>query len=558
MVRSINYLSPCSFNSQFYQYHKMTFKKYLTICLCLLSFTSWSTDDASNEHIRKAVELLRLGNETIIQGETIYCKALLPEFYQRNEFNLAWDTKDKKQLLAVLGSASEDGLFPDNYHYDALLRSSSSSKSLEEKAELDLMLTDSFLLYASHFLNGKVNPETVDGEWKAVRREGNAREFLEQALASENIESALRSLKPGHSGYDLLKKQLTIYKNLAADGGWNPIPEGPTLKVGMTDSVRVPKLIDRLLASGDLALMKNNNFELNPMIESALKKYQIRNGLEVDGALGKQTLESLNIPIEERINQILINMERYRWIAQDLGEHYVIVNIADFQLQVFRQGNLTFEENVIVGKTFRKTPVFSSKMTYMVLNPYWVVPPTILFQDFLPEIQKNPAFLTTKNIKVLQGFGTSAPIIDPLTVDWKQYSKSNFPFTLRQDPGPTNALGQVKFIFPNNYNVYIHDTPSKEMFQRADRAFSSGCIRLKNPMNFTHYLLKDNPKLDKTAIDKIMKEGKEYTIFLDKPVNVHILYLTSWVEKGEIQFRKDVYNRDQPLLTALLQDSPKL
>lgn len=536
----------------------MTFKKYLTICLCLLSFTSWSTDDASNEHIRKAVELIRLGNEAIIQGETIYCKALLPEFYQRNEFNLAWDTKDKKQLLGVLGNASEDGLFPNDYHYDALLRSSSPSKSLEEKAELDLMLTDAFLLYASHFLNGKVNPETVDGEWKAVRREGNAREFLEQALASDNIESSLRNLKPGHSGYDLLKKQLTIYKNLAADGGWNPIPEGPTLKVGMTDSVRVPKLIDRLLASGDLALMKNNNFELNPMIESALKKYQIRNGLEVDGALGKQTLESLNIPVEDRINQILINMERYRWIAQDLGEHYVIVNIADFQLQVFRQGNLTFEENVIVGKTFRKTPVFSSKMTYMVLNPYWVVPPTILFQDFLPEIQKNPAFLTAKNIKVLQGFGTSAPIIDPSTVDWKQYSKSNFPFTLRQDPGPTNALGQVKFIFPNNYNVYIHDTPSKEMFQRADRAFSSGCIRLKNPMNFTHYLLKDNPKWDKTAIDKIMKEGKEYTIFLDKPVNVHILYLTSWVEKGEIQFRKDVYNRDQPLLTALLQDSPKL
>ncbi|WP_456462769.1 L,D-transpeptidase family protein [Reichenbachiella sp.] len=536
----------------------MIVRIYLTLCLCLTSIFAWSTVSETNEHLRKVVEYIRLGHEATIESETIYCRILLPEFYLRNSFSLAWDAQDKKQLLKVLENAPDDGLFSKDYHYDALIKLNSSAKTLEQKAELDLLFTDAFLLYASHFLNGKVNPETVDGEWKAVRREGNAREFLEQALASGNIESSLRSLKPIHSGYDVLKKQLAVYKNLAASGGWETIPEGPTLKVGMTDSIRIPKLIDRLVISGDLVLMKNNNYELNTMIEGALKKYQTRNGLEVDGALGKQTTESLNIPIEERINQILINLERYRWIAQDLGEHYVIVNIADFQMQVFRQGNLTFEENVIVGKTFRKTPVFSSKMTYMVLNPYWVVPPTILFQDFLPEIQKNPAFLTAKNIKVLKGFGSGANIVDPTTVDWKQYSKNNFPFTLRQDPGPTNALGQVKFIFPNNYNVYIHDTPSKEMFQRADRAFSSGCIRLKNPMNFTHYLIKDNPKWNKEAIDKIMREGKEYTIFLDKPVNVHILYLTSWVEKGELQFRKDIYNRDQPLLNALLQDSSKL
>lgn len=536
----------------------MTFKKYLTICFCLLSFSSWSADDESNEHIRKAIEWMRMGNDVVIQGETMYCQVLLPEFYQRNAFNPAWDAQDKRQLLSVLGSATEDGLTPNDYHYDALIQASAKAKSLAEKAELDLMLTDAFLLYSSHFLNGKVNPETVDGEWKAVRREGNAREFLEQALASGNIETSLRSLKPGHSGYDLLKSQLALYRSIALTGGWQSIPEGPTLKLGMTDSIRVPKLVNRLVASGDMVQPESEIPELNSSIESALKAFQKRYGLETDGALGKQTLEALNMPIENRINQILINMERYRWIAQDLGEHYVIVNIADFQMQVFRQGNLTFEENVIVGKTFRKTPVFSSKMTYMVLNPYWVVPPTILFQDFLPEVQKNPDFLTAKNIKVLKGFGANAPIIDPQTVDWKQYSKNNFPFTLRQDPGPTNALGQVKFMFPNNYNVYIHDTPSKEMFQRSDRAFSSGCIRLKNPMNFTYYLLKNNPKWDKAAIDKIIKEGKDYTIFLDKPVNVHILYLTSWVEKGELQFRKDIYNRDQPLLNALLKNSSKL
>lgn len=526
-------------------------KKCLIVIFCILPISIWATDDPSNEHIRKALELIRMGSEVSIGDERIYCKSMLPEFYQRNDFQLVWTARFRKEFLNVLSKVSEDGLSSDDYHFQILSEMDKSSKSPEQKAELDLMLTDAFLLYASHFLNGKINPETVDSEWKAMRREGNARAFLEQTIENGEITAALKSLKPSHAGYDALKSQLKKFLSIKDSGGWTQISEGPTLKTGMTDSVRIPQLINRLMITGDLNPDEHPSYTLDIYLEQALRQYQKRNGLEVDGALGKQTIESLNIPIEIRIEQILVNLERYRWISQDLGKHYIIVNIADFQMQVFQNGALTYEENVIVGKTYRKTPVFSSKMTYIVLNPYWVVPPTILFQDFLPEIQKNPSFLVSKNIKVLKGFGTDAQIIDPSTVDWTLYSKNNFPFTLRQDPGPTNALGAVKFIFPNTYNVYIHDTPSKEMFLRTDRAFSSGCIRLKNPLNFAYYLAKNNPGWSKESIDKVLKEGKEHTLLLKNPLNVHILYLTCWVDNGQIHFRKDIYNRDKPVIKAL-------
>ena len=518
--------------------------------------SSYITAAQPNEYLRKKSEDLSSGMEVIVGSEKIYCQKMLPEFYQRRDFELAWSAADKKEMIEIIDGASEEGLQPDDYHFETIRQFIARFSTPTEKAELDLLLTDAFLLYASHFLNGKVNPETVDSEWKAIRREGNAREFLERAISKKRIKEDLQSLESQHAGYSALKSALQKYKEIKINGAWSLIPIGETLKIGGADSIRVPLLIDRLLATQDLTQRPSNRIIYSESIAESVKKYQQRNGLETDGNLGKMTTTMLNVSVDERIDQIKINLERYRWISKELGTHYVLVNIADYSMQVLKNEKLTFKEKVIVGKPFRKTPVFSSKMSYMVVNPTWTVPPTILFNDILPEVKKNPGYLATKNIRVLQGQGSSVSIIDPYTIDWTALSRGNFPYILRQDPGPINALGVVKFMFPNQYNVYIHDTPSKELFERSDRAFSSGCIRLNNPLSFAKYLLQEDPKWNEERLNKVIANGMEQSIMLDKPLNVHILYLTSWVDNGQVHFRNDLYQRDKPVLDALNSKPP--
>ncbi len=531
--------------------------KYVLLTISfLLIWLQLPAQNQSDENIRKRVEALVSGADVVIKGERIYCSKLLPEFYQSQLFTLVWNKKNQNELIAAIGMADAEGLNPDDYHLRALLDLKKEKLNAEEKAELDLLLTDAYLLYASHFLNGKVNPETVDSEWKAIRREGNPLIFLTEALKHNNIHESLSSLTPKHLGYQKLKDALLFYTSIAQKGGWQTIPSGETLKSGMTDSLRVPLLIDRLMLSGHLTNRPANGYVYSENLAAAVATFQQQNSLEADGNLGKNTLAALNTPVSQLIDQLRVNLERFRWISQELGAHYVFVNIANYQMEVYYQGVLTFREKVIVGKPFRKTPVFSSKMTYFVLNPYWTVPPTILFNDILPELKKNPEYLSTKNIRVFSGYGSNATELAANTINWSSLSKGNFPYVLRQDPGPTNALGVVKFMFPNTYNIYIHDTPSKELFNRQDRTFSSGCIRLNNPLSFARYLIKNDPAWTESQLEKALETGKEKTIMLRHPLHVHILYLTAWAENDAVYFSKDPYLRDQAVLLALNQSAP--
>ncbi|WP_370088848.1 murein L,D-transpeptidase [Ekhidna sp.] len=531
--------------------------KILLFTIGVISSLALSPVD-QDEFIRQKVEMISSGIPVLVGEDPIYCRTVLPRFYQERQFKKAWNDKDAKELIQAVSDADEEGLTPTDYHLELLQKLQVTEKDEIQKAEYDLLLTDAFLLYASHFLNGKINPETVDSEWQAVRREGDAKVVLEEALNKNKVREVLKELAPDHIGYKGLRNALREYRSVAKKGGWESIPAGETLKPGMVDSVRIPRLISRLKTSLDLKQNPADQFTYSEQLAEAVKNYQVRNGLEADGNLGKLTTASLNVPVEDRINQIIINMERYRWAAEEMGSHYVIVNIADYQLQVFKDKKKTFEEKVIVGKPFRKTPVFSSKMSYMVLNPTWTVPPTILFNDILPEAKKDPGYLVNKNIRVLSGQGSNATIIDPYTIDWSTLSKSNFPYTLRQDSGPTNALGAVKFMFPNKYNVYIHDTPSRELFNRTDRAFSSGCIRLNNPLQFAGYLMQGRSDWTLEKIQQAVKEGKEQSVMLKEPLMVHILYLTSWVSEGKVQFRSDLYERDRPILKALGDKPPTI
>ena len=506
------------------------------------------------EFIRNQAEALVAGRTVMLAQEMLHCETLLPKYYQRRGFEPAWNAVDREAFLEVLAKAEEEGLRGEDYHRKALQNLADTVVSARGEAIMEVLLTDAFLLYASHFLNGKVNPESVDSEWNAVRREGDPIQVLEQALEAHDMGQVLDNLHPKYAGYNALRKVLADYRRIQAAGGWGQVEEGTRMLPGLVDSVRVPQLAHRLVVSKDLDAEFATTVEFSGPVVEAVKRFQARHGLDAVGEVGPQTLEALNVSVEQRIIQVRLNMERLRWINQNLGTHFVFVNIAAYELQVFRGDSVTFLERVIVGKPYRKTPVFSGTMTYLVLNPYWGVPPTILFNDVLPAVKSDVGYLARKKIRVFRG-GVE---VDPSTINWASLSSGNFPYTLRQDPGPLNALGQVKFMFPNTYNVYIHDTPSREMFQRTERAFSSGCIRLHNPLRFAEYVLQSDPRWSRSRIDQVIKEGKEQTVMLMEPLPVHILYLTAWFQDGQVHFRKDLYDRDGALQASLDEPAPKL
>jgi len=292
-------------------------------------------------------------------------------------------------------------------------------------------------------------------------------------------------------------------------------------------------------------------------LEEALRKFQYRNGLDMDGIVGAATFATLNVPVEDCLNQIRVNMERWRWLSEDLGRRHIIVNIADFKLDVFENHRSVMTMRVVVGTKYRRTPVFSDKMTYLVLCPYWHIPRKIALQDKIPLISKDIDYFDQQKIKVLEGWGAETKEIDPKTIDWTNVSSGNFSFRFRQDPGPLNALGRVKFMFPNKFNVYLHDTPSRELFVKSARTFSSGCIRIEKPIELAEYLLRHDPNWTFEHIQNAIKTNREQTVILPEPFDVHLLYWTTWVDdEGSIHFRNDIYKRDERLIRALDERSP--
>lgn len=335
------------------------------------------------------------------------------------------------------------------------------------------------------------------------------------------------------------------------------MPDGPKMQRG-DGGERVQALRNRLKATGELSFLEEFNKDFYDVaLEEAVKKYQFRNGLEIDGIVGTATRSALNVPVEDRINQIRVNMERWRWLPEDLGHRYILVNIADFTLGVFENSQSVMTMRVVVGTKYRRTPVFSSKMSYLVLCPFWHIPHKLAVEDKIPLILKDINYLEKQKIKVLQGWGSESKEIDPHTIDWSNVLSENFPYRLRQDPGPLNALGHVKFMFPNKFNVYLHDTPSREHFSKSLRSFSSGCIRIEKPMDLAVYLLRSDPKWTLENIQKTIDENQEQTVIIPEPIDIHLLYWTSWVESdGVIHYRNDIYNRDERLRKALDEESP--
>ena len=278
-------------------------------------------------------------------------------------------------------------------------------------------------------------------------------------------------------------------------------------------------------------------------VEQAVIVFQTRHGLKVDGVVGRDTLNALNVTLKQRIRQMELNMERLRWILSNLEERFIVVNIANYQLYVLENDKPVLSMKVVVGKPYQRTPVFTSKLTYIVINPAWNIPDSIAQKEILKKIEKDPNYLAEQNITVLKG---------------TQVTGKALPYRFRQEPGPLNPLGTIKFMFPNEYDVYLHDTPAKRLFSENVRTFSHGCTRIEKPLELAEYLLRDDPRWSRKELLEAIEKGTEQTVIIQHPVNVHFLYLTAWVdESGSVQFRNDIYGRDKSL-DAALRKKPSL
>jgi len=523
--------------------------------------------------LRSRIEAAGVPLQISIGTEAVYASASLVRFYQQRIFRPVWVDDEillsaAEELYDTLRDAWLEGLNPSDYHLEKIeavfgqlndQKKDLNAVSPRLLVDLELLLTDAFLIYGSHLVSGKVNPEIIDPEWIASRREVDLVLTLESAVQSRQIAETLKSLLPEQQGYYRLKSALARYRELEKKDGWPAVPAGPKLQLGDRNE-RVAVLRERLIITGDLEVEESIEMDFfNEEIEHAVLRFQTRHGLDSDGVIGPKSLAALNAPVGERVKQIELNMERWRWLPQDLGTLYILVNIANFELDVLENSERILTMKAIAGKEYRKTPVFSAEMTYIVLNPYWHIPRKIAVQDKLSLIKKDVSYLETQKIKVFQGWGAETHEIDPAAVDWETVNAGNFDFRLRQDPGPLNALGQVKFMFPNKFNVYIHDTPSRELFAQAERALSSGCIRIQQPIDLAVYVLKENLNWSREDITAAIKKGEERTVPLAHPITVHLLYWTAWADEDDtVHFRPDIYGRDSKLWEALKEEPPYL
>ncbi len=529
------------------------------------------SEDRVSEQLRQRMETGSL----VVQGANIGVEDPLPEFYTRRDFRRVWTRAEQVQeLLRLLATSGDHGLNPEDYFLSKLQDQVKNTRrdgsrpvtdpavagtGIEDQAipdeasrlaELDILLTEALIRYGYHRRFGKVTPTTVEPNWNFKRAFAPGVDpvgLLEEAVHAKSLADFVEERIPHGPWYKRLQAALKHYRSIAASGGWAAVPTGRALKPGGADP-RVAALRERLGITGDLRARGAGSGNLyDDELERAVRRFQDRHALSVDGIVGRQTLAALNVPLQARIDQLRLSLERARWVLESVVPRYVAVNTAGFRAAMVREGNVVWTARVVVGRAYRQTPVFRGEMQYLVLNPTWTVPPGILRNDTLPKVKEDPDYLRRENFRVIDRNGRR---VDPSSVNWRAYGGS-VPYTLRQDPGADNALGRIKFVFPNPHAVYLHDTPARNLFEQPERTFSSGCIRVEDPFRLAELLL-DDPKWTRQALQRAVDAGNTQVVRLGEPVPVFILYFTATVDPdGTLRFYKDVYERDARLLAAL-------
>ena len=480
-------------------------------------------------------------------------------FYQRRDSRPAWveNAKPRPQidaLIKALHEAEAEGLDPQLYNVSMIEKRLAEARTgfltdkgfdPREAGALDVWFTYLYMKHASDIANGLSDLSRADPAWKISTEKFDPLQHLEKALAENRIAESLSDLKPQAPEYARLRTALADYRRIKAEGGWPSVPGNLKVKPGQP-TPHLEAVAKRLSLTGDFKGTVPAGTYQGDLVE-AVKVFQRRHGLHDDGILSPAVAAEMNVPVDRRIAQIQMNLERWRWLPRDLGNRYVLVNIPEMRLDIYEAENIVLTMRTVVGKEDTPTPIFNDEMTHIVFSPYWNVPPTIAQEETLPAVMRDPGFLDRNNMEVLDAKGNR---VDPGSVDLNDPAAYRF----RQRPGSDNSLGLVKFMFPNQFNVYLHDTPADSLFARAARSFSHGCVRLEQPVELAKYVLKDQPDWDQTRIEAAMHAGEEKHVKLKAPIPVYLGYWTARVRPdGTVQFRPDVYNTDTRQM-ALLTD----
>lgn len=465
-----------------------------------------------------------------------YEKDLL-KFYRSRNFAYAWF--DEKGIIEQAGNLfnkieniSEEGINTQLYYEEELhkMLDNDSSVSFTEKANIsvELMLTAQYFFYAQKIWTGISDNALREIDWDLPRKKLSYEAILDSLLEAPS--STFMKNEPVFRQYGLLKENLKKYRIIQAGSRWKQIKaDKKSYRPGDSSKV-ITDIREHLFLIGDL-VSNNGSSVFDQELEEGIKKFQQRYGLTEDGVIGNSFIEELNYPLEKRIEQLIVNMERCRWLPLALRKNYIVVNIPEYSFHAFENDTLAWSMKVVVGTELNKTAVFSGMMNTVVFSPYWNVPASILKKEVLPAIRRNSNYL------------------DKNHMEWSGNS-------VRQKPGIWNALGKVKFLFPNSHSIYLHDTPSKSLFSRDQRAFSHGCIRVEDPRRLAIYVLRHQPEWTEEKIDEAMNAEKEKYVKIIQPIPVIITYLTAWVNsKGQLNFRKDIYKRDSRLAKMIIENS---
>ncbi|WP_425046299.1 L,D-transpeptidase family protein [Primorskyibacter sp. S87] len=471
-------------------------------------------------------------------------------FYRGRGFRPIWtgeghqDLARRAALLDAIENVGTHGIPDARYDVDAMRALMAEARTTRDLGFVEVEISKLFLRYAKDLDTGMLKPSTIDG---GMLREVPLKErsiYLEEFAAADPT-VYLRDLAPNTPQYlALAKTRLNLEQQIAA-GGWGPTVRAKKLEPGMSGSA-VVALRDRLIAMGFLRRSVTDTFD--PGIERALQAFQRAHGLEPDGVAGPGTLEEINRSPSDRLRSVLVAMERERWLPDQLGDRHILVNQTDFTAKIIDEGAVTFETRSVIGKNTsdRRSPEFSDEMEHMVINPSWYVPRSIITKEYLPKLRANPNAVGHLEITDSRGRRVGRD------TDFSQYSARSFPFAMRQPPGKKNALGLVKFMFPNKHNIYLHDTPQKHLFAREVRAYSHGCIRLAEPFDFAYTILALQEVDPKGYFHRILDTGKETKVVLEQKIPVHIIYRTAYATpKGVVEYRRDIYGRDAKIWEAL-------
>lgn len=475
----------------------------------------------------------------------------LNTFYAGRAFAPAWGIGTAESLLDFIQNLDQEGLSPGSYPVDTLRalleRSRQSGASPADGARLDLLLSATYLKMADQLAMGKIKPEQLSDSWHIRPQAPDSLHTYLQKAVDGAVAASLGSLRPHFGQYNKLRKHLQTYQKLLDEGGWPTVEPGPELAPG-DSSERITNTRQRLYLTGDLAVAPAQTAQPNRYDSSliqAVNRYQQRNGLVVQPEINDRMVEAMNVPVAYRLRQLKLNLDRIRWLSTGpMPETYVLVNIPEYRLHVVENGQEIKLMKVIVGKTMNSTPIFSDMIEHVEFSPYWNVPNSIARNELWPKIRRSSSYLRRNHFEILDGWGANARPVSRSSVNWNRLNN----YRIRQKPGPWNALGQVKFMFPNQYAIYLHDTPAGYLFEKNYRAFSHGCIRIGEPAWFADWLF---PQFDQEEVEEKMNNRQHEYVKLEQKIPVYIFYLTAFEDNaGRVNFRPDLYGLDEKLGAA--------